>query len=64
MSEQTRKGWAGARMAAHGRHHRAVLLIDLRSTVEAAYEELRYDDDPPKDVLAALELLKDYEFRV
>lgn len=49
---------------AGGRHHRAVVLADLKSTAEAAHEDLRYDADTPGDVISALELLKDYDFRV
>lgn len=49
---------------AGSRFHRAVNLVELQNACEAAHEEFRYDPDAPQDVLAALALLKDYDFRV
>jgi hypothetical protein len=49
---------------AGSRHDRALLFLDVKTIAERAYDDLRHDDDAPRDVLDALTLLKDYEFRV
>lgn len=49
---------------AGGRHHRAVVLVDAQDRCESAYEEFRYDDDFPADVLAAFKLVAEADLRV
>lgn len=42
----------------------AVTLADAQSACESAFEELRYDDRTPREVLEALRIVKDWEFRL